>query len=159
MLNKKILNQFKFAPKLNYHDCSQMRMTRLFTSQSGTIRPKWHWHGCSQKRLTKSLPSDTGTIALKWDKGTIPLGTQLNNEVLNLSVACRNSIVDVIMDKQPPEVFLGKAVLKTCSKFTGEHPSRSAISIKSLSLQGYWIYKFPKHYTALDIYKDSIIKT
>ena len=66
LLNKKILNQFKFAPKLNYHDCSQMRMTRLFTSQSDTIRPKWHWHGCSQKRLTKSLPSDTGTIALKW---------------------------------------------------------------------------------------------
>ena len=29
-----------------------------------------------------------------------------------------------------PEVFLGKSVLKMCSKFTGEHPCRSAISIK-----------------------------
>ena len=29
-----------------------------------------------------------------------------------------------------PEVFLGKAVLKITSKFTGEHPCRSAISIK-----------------------------
>ena len=29
-----------------------------------------------------------------------------------------------------PEVFLGKGVLKICSKFTGEHPCRSAISIK-----------------------------
>ena len=28
------------------------------------------------------------------------------------------------------EVFLGKGVLKTCSKFTGEHPCWSAISIK-----------------------------
>ena len=28
------------------------------------------------------------------------------------------------------EVFLGKGVLKICSKFTGEHPCRSAISIK-----------------------------
>ena len=28
------------------------------------------------------------------------------------------------------EVFLGKAVLKICSNFTGEHPCRSAISIK-----------------------------
>ena len=28
------------------------------------------------------------------------------------------------------EVFLGKAVLKICSKFTGEHPYRSVISIK-----------------------------
>ena len=31
-----------------------------------------------------------------------------------------------------PEVFLRKGVLKTCSKFTGEHPCRSAISIKLL---------------------------
>ena len=31
-----------------------------------------------------------------------------------------------------PEVFLRKDVLKMCSKFTGEHPCRSAISIKLL---------------------------
>ena len=30
------------------------------------------------------------------------------------------------------EVFLGKGVLKICSKFTGEHPCRNAISIKLL---------------------------
>ena len=30
----------------------------------------------------------------------------------------------------PSEVFLEKDVLKICSKFTGEHPCRSAISIK-----------------------------
>ena len=29
-----------------------------------------------------------------------------------------------------PEVFLRKGVLKVCGKFTGEHPCRSAISIK-----------------------------
>ena len=29
-----------------------------------------------------------------------------------------------------PEVFLGKDVLKICSKFSGEHPRRSVISIK-----------------------------
>ena len=29
----------------------------------------------------------------------------------------------------PPDVFLGKGVLKICSKFTGEHPCRSVISI------------------------------
>ena len=29
-----------------------------------------------------------------------------------------------------PEVFLGKGVLKICSRSTGEHPCRSAISIK-----------------------------
>ena len=31
-----------------------------------------------------------------------------------------------------PEVFLGKGALKICSKFTGEHPCRSVISIKLL---------------------------
>ena len=30
----------------------------------------------------------------------------------------------------PPEVFLGQGVMKICSKVTGEHPCRSAISIK-----------------------------
>ena len=30
------------------------------------------------------------------------------------------------------EVFLGKGVLKICSKFTGEYPCQSAISIKLL---------------------------
>ena len=29
-----------------------------------------------------------------------------------------------------PEAFLGKGVLKLCIKFTGEHPCRSAVSIK-----------------------------
>ena len=29
-----------------------------------------------------------------------------------------------------PEVFLGKGVLKICSKFTGEHPCRNVFSIK-----------------------------
>ena len=29
-----------------------------------------------------------------------------------------------------PQVFLEKGVLKICSKFTGEHPCQSAISIK-----------------------------
>ena len=32
-----------------------------------------------------------------------------------------------------PDVFLGKSILKICSKFTGEHPCRMAISIKLLS--------------------------
>ena len=31
-----------------------------------------------------------------------------------------------------PEVFLGKSVLKICSKFTGEHPYWSLVSIKLL---------------------------
>ena len=37
------------------------------------------------------------------------------------------------MQKQPFRVFLGKGVLKICSKFTREHPGRSVISIKLLN--------------------------
>ena len=37
-----------------------------------------------------------------------------------------------VKESSPSEVFLGKAVLKICSKFTGEHPCRSGFSIKLL---------------------------
>ena len=43
------------------------------------------------------------------------------------------------------EVFQGKGVLKTCSKFTGEHPGRSAISIK---LQSNWAWVFSCKFAA-----------
>ena len=38
----------------------------------------------------------------------------------------------VFTEAAPSEVFLGKGVLKICSKFTGEHPCRSVISVKLL---------------------------
>ena len=38
-----------------------------------------------------------------------------------------------------PEVFLGKVVLKICSKFTGERPCRSVISIKLQSKEHLWM--------------------
>ena len=45
-----------------------------------------------------------------------------------------------------PEVFVGKGALKICSSFTGEHPSRSAISIKLLcNLQHIFRTPFPKN--------------
>ena len=37
-----------------------------------------------------------------------------------------------IIRSSRPEVFLRKGALKICSKFTGEHPCRSVISIKLL---------------------------
>ena len=45
----------------------------------------------------------------------------------------KNASVDAIVFRSSsPEVFLGKGVLKICSKFTGKHPCRSAISVKLL---------------------------
>ena len=47
---------------------------------------------------------------------------------------CEDSISKLMQEARfrssHPEVFLGKGVLKICSKFTGERPCRSAISIK-----------------------------
>ena len=40
------------------------------------------------------------------------------------------SSIQIINRTSPPEVFIGKDVVKICSKFTGEHPCRNAISIK-----------------------------
>ena len=45
--------------------------------------------------------------------------------ILKLSTTAHN-----IDRSSPLEVFLGKGVLKIYSKFIGEHPCRSAISIK-----------------------------
>ena len=46
---------------------------------------------------------------------------------------CQSSFQVFTIQKQRPRGFLRKGVLKTCSKFTGEHPCRSAIAIKLLS--------------------------
>ena len=43
----------------------------------------------------------------------------------------------MITQEQPSRGFLGKGVLKICSKFTGEHPCRSVVSIKLQDLFGY----------------------
>ena len=46
------------------------------------------------------------------------------------------SATNTTLRSSPPWVFLGKGVLKICSKFTGEYPCRSVISIK---LQSFFI--------------------
>ena len=38
-------------------------------------------------------------------------------------------IIDIVFRGSRPGMFLGKGILKICSKFTGEHPCRSAISV------------------------------
>ena len=59
---------------------------------------------------------------LKLIKGSL-LYLEENGKIINMVKLYRSSY---------PEVFLGKGVLKICSKFIGEHPCRSAISTKLL---------------------------
>ena len=46
---------------------SQVRLARLFPSDTGTIVSKWYWHNFSQVTLAQLFPSDTDTIVCKWD--------------------------------------------------------------------------------------------
>ena len=64
-----------------------------------------------------------------WCKRNIGRLTQIKNvgreawhTVFTINISKRRS--------SHPEVFLGKGVVKICSKFKGEHPCRSAISIR-----------------------------
>ena len=52
--------------------------------------------------------------------------------IMKVVVVIFYSIIKDIFISSRPEVFLGKSVLKICSKSTGECPCRSAISIKLL---------------------------
>ena len=67
------------------------------------------------------------------DWGNLPLIGEL---ILEYTLISEASMVQfsvtpsAIIRSSHPEVFLRKAVLKICSKFTGEHPCWSAISIK-----------------------------
>ena len=57
-----------------------------------------------------------------------------------------------------PEVFLEKGVLKICSKFTGEHPFQSVISIKLLCNFIELIWIFTKKQPRLEVFcKESVL--
>ena len=66
------------------------------------------------------------------------LGIRISSDVTDRSRHnARKSYIKVlarnVYDRsRSPEVFSGKGVLKICSKFTGEHPYQSVISIKLL---------------------------
>ena len=70
----------------------------------------------------------------KVNNSTIANFTQENIEKSKYRTALGKALLIVSLKKSlsgsGPEVFLGKGVLRICSKFTGEHLCRSVISIK-----------------------------
>ena len=68
------------------------------------------------------------------------LKTFYTKKLYEIIVFCE--VIDCICRSSNTEVFLGKGVLKICSKFTGEHPCRSAISIKLQSNSGRLLLQF-----------------
>ena len=51
------------------------------------------------------------------------------------NVVTESILPDYKIRSSHPEVFLGKGVLKICSKFTGEHPCRNAMATSTK----YWM--------------------
>ena len=78
---------------------------------------------------------------LKW-------GVLISNKkrFLKVAVEFENDLRLSVFRSSLSEVFMGKGVLKICSKFTGEHPCQSTISIK-LRISGKsqnWAKYFPR---------------
>ena len=65
-------------------------------------------------------------VVVNFIKKCYPNNIKLNSESIFLFLWKQLGL----FRSSPPEVFLRKGVLKICSKFTGEHPCRSVISIK-----------------------------
>ena len=67
--------------------------------------------------------------------GPKPVPTPKEKKIKEKTGSGKNILVGLYKNRSHPEVFLGKSVLKICSKFTGEHPCRSVMLIKLLCNQ------------------------
>ena len=66
--------------------------------------------------------------------------TMINNDKLSNYRTIPASQYFASFRSSHADVFLGKGFLKICSKFTGEHPCRSVISIKLLIHTSAWVF-------------------
>ena len=71
------------------------------------------------KNFLKTFETYSSSVTSKWSPN-------------KLVVLQQQRCIETTVRSSHSEVFLGKGVLKICSKFTGEHPCRSMISIKLL---------------------------
>ena len=82
------------------------------------------------KRKYKTFLNDRllKILALKYESIRFTRLWVLKNYEVNWKLTTNH----IVYRSSRPEVFVGKVVLKICSKFTGEHPWQSIISIKLL---------------------------
>ena len=67
-------------------------------------------------------------VFLKKDNSLKPLFISVTSPIQDILLSWMNPRYYFKCSR--PEVFLGKAVLKICCKFTGDHPCRGVISMK-----------------------------
>ena len=101
---------------------------------------------CNATRSTTSNLWKLGTLIALWTSATDDGFLRKNRSkqppasivqpalVPKRPFSTHEDLKEIKIRSSRPEVFLGESVLKICSKFTGGHPYRSAISIKLLGV-------------------------
>ena len=119
--NPSVSKWYESKPKKNF-DLLQWRYNLIIYLHGQTRKLKWNdfYFLCRASTTNNSswwkLFDVISTYAFRWMR--------------------KNWSILWLVKSSHPEVFLGKGVLKICSKFTREHPCRSAISKAALQL--YW---------------------
>ena len=109
------------------------RLSEKYRNVSDDLKEKYIAENCGilfhANKNHKRYSLQKGNNVLNGNFTTLELNLEQNFTTGLKTVArrCRSSRL---------EVFLGKSVLKTCSKFTAEHPCQSVISIKFLFWHG-----------------------
>ena len=106
---------------------------KYFESFWGIIGGSKLWM-CAGSSVEKNLWSRHHRLIhlLLWRYSSPNSWYSLYREEPLMTLVIANAAMIYITRNSPSDVFLRKDVLKICSKYTGEHPCRSAISIKSL---------------------------
>ena len=142
---KKLVNEYKtiFLEKQdkpgNFPKTFVVHWIFLWTCVEVCQKPKSdlqsHWV-LVQPRKLPNLTKKTQTIfwQTKANIETFQKVFLISTFPLNMIFIIKSGKLWTLLKRFPrsnrPDVFLGKGVLKICSKFTGKHSSRSAISIK-----------------------------
>ena len=132
-LRKGVLRNFaKFTGK---HLCQSLLFSKVAGLRPATLLKKRLWHRCFPVNFVKFLRTSFLQNTSGWlllQEGSLNWWSRAETFITPPFCFILLSFYDKYYRSSHPEVFLGEGVLKICSKFTEEHPPRSAISIKSL---------------------------
>ena len=117
--------------------CRSIPSLLAFLSNLYVAQPSiWNWTVGNEKSI---LVSDINLVFFVWN-------LQLTFQSFIIVILNQMTFIVIIMIpsivRSSPEVLLGKDLLKICSKFAGEQPCRSVMSIKLLCIRELlWVRK------------------
>ena len=129
-----VLGIFKIALRLRDRHVFMQQFLEILNVFNAAIGKQIFW---KTKSFLKKLEYCFLVESTKIKNGSFPCKAALpkanfkTNRMVSTRLTCRKKR-SFTSSASHPEVFLRKGVLKICCRFTGEHPCRSAISIKLL---------------------------